>query len=276
LVNKYFVRRVRWLVVAAALALVATSATLYIRVAVLTPVLAILWPLGDVPGAEATKVVYVESGQALSYATVPIMGRGQLITNTSGWYAHLAKGEGAPPAGAAAVLPAAEGSVGITLADGSALELWNYNGTHGAVVHADAAGARRAWAAQIIQTFGGVYVWHPAAPDAALRDFVALKAGGPVHLFIPSADYVKFDGSTYIMYYDYYDGASWTYKAGALTWSSAAFTELAANTPFAADGLERVQLPNGAPAYAYWPTLAYHYNPSATQPYTTYLRAESG
>jgi hypothetical protein len=268
-------RRARWIVIALVLALIAASAALHLRLLPVTPVYAILWPLGDVPEGETAKTLYVESGTAASYATVPIMGRGTLTANTSGWYAYLAKGESVPPAGAAVTLPAAGDSVSVPLSDGSTLRLYNYNGSHGAAVRASGT-AVQAWAAEIIQTSGGVYVWHPAVPDQALRDFIASRAGGPAYLFVPSTDYVTFDGSSYIMYCDYWDGAAWTLKTSCYSQGAAAFAELAANTPYSVDGLERVSLPDGALAYAHWPALAYFYNASVTQSFTTSLRAETG
>jgi len=271
------VRHARWLVIAVLLAIIATAATLYLRVVAITPVYAMLWPFGDVPAESAEKTLYVETGQSVSYATVPLMGRGKLLTNTSGWYVKpCAAADGVPPAGAAAKLPAAGELLSITLGDGSTLELYNYNGTHGAAVRVSGA-YLYAWAAKIIQTAGGVYVWHPVVPDAALRDFIAARAGGgPAYLFVPSLDYVVFDGSKYMLYYDYFDGTSWIYKTYYYSWGADAFAGLTAGTPYSVDGFESVTLPDGTPAYAYWPALAYFYDPSVTASYTTYLRVEAG
>jgi len=276
------VRRARWLAIAVLLAIIATAATLYLRVVAITPVYAILWPFGDVPADRAEITLYVESGWPVSYATVPYMGRATLLTNTSGWYVNLCTAiDDVPPAGAALTLPAAGGQVSIPLSDGSTLELYNYNGTHGAAVRKissprEPATVGFAWAAKIVQTAGGVYVWHPVVPDAALRNFIAAKAGGPVYLFVPSLDYVKFTGTAYIMYFDYFNGTSWSYKAYYNSWDAADFGRLTPGAPLTADGLERATLPDGTLAYVYWPMLAYFYNSSVTASYTTYLRVEAG
>jgi hypothetical protein len=274
------VRRARWLAIAVLLAIIATAATLYLRVVAITPVYAILWPFGDVPAESAEKTLYVETGQSVSYATVPYMGSATLLTNTSGWYVYrCTASDDIAPAGAAAKLPAA-GELLIIPLDSDyygTLELHNYNGTHGAVVRVWGA-YLYAWAAKIIQTAGGVYVWHPVVPDAALRDFIAarVRVDEAVYLFVPSLDYVKFDGSKYILYYDLFDGRSWTYKTYYISWYATEFDELTPGTPRGLNALERYTLPDGTLAYVYWPVLAYFYNPSVTASFVTYLRVEAG
>jgi len=271
------VRHARWLVIAMLLAIIAAAATLYLRVVTITLTYAILWPFGDVPADEAEKTLYVETGQSVSYATVPLMGRGKLLTNTSGWYVYrCTASDDIAPAGAATKLPAAGELLSIPLGDGSTLELYNYNGTHGAAVRVSGA-YLYAWAAKIIQTAGGVYVWHPVVPDAALRDFIAARAGGgPAYLFVPSLDYVVFDGSKYMLYYDYFDGTSWIYKTYYYLWGAVAFAGLTADTPYSVNAFERHMLPDGTLAYVYWPVLAYFYDPSVTASFVTYLRVEAG
>jgi hypothetical protein len=277
--------RARWLVVAVVFAVVALLATLYLRVVVVQT--AILFPYGDVPGlsgvaAESERTLYVEPYGSATYLTVPMMGRGVLSTNTTGWYAlgPLTRAFGVP-AVSLAVLPAAGSAVNFSVSVGlvgyDRYSVWNYNGTHGAVIMRDPYGFAWAWAAAIVRTAGGMYVWHPVVPDVALRYFVAWAAGGPVRLFVPSADYLSIESVGgdlyYCVWYDYWNGTAWLTRHDCYSYWLGKFTPLQPGTDYLFDGLERVALPDGTLAYLYWPTLAYFSAQNITAPFVTYLKA---
>jgi hypothetical protein len=276
--------RARWPAVALVLAVVALVAVLYLRVVAVHT--AILFPYGDVPGlsgvaAEGERTLYVELYGNVTYLTVPLMGRGALTTNTSGWYALDLTGAFGAPAVSLAVLPAAGSaanfSVSVGLVGYDRYSAWNYNGTHGAVIMRDPFGFTWAWAAAIVRTAGGMYVWHPVVPDGALRNFVAWAAGGPVRLFIPSTDYLSIESEGgdlyYAVWYDYWNGTAWLTRHDYWNYWLGKFTPLPPGTAYVFDGLERAALPDGTTAYLYWPTVAYFSAQNVTEALVTYLRA---
>jgi hypothetical protein len=268
--------RARWLVVAVVLAVVALLATLYLRVAVMYT--AILFPLGDVPGlsataTEGTKVLYVNIFENALYATVSHMGRAELLTNTTGWHALTVSDGSLPPAAGLAVLPSASAS--FSLGAGS-VTVYNYNGTHGAVVLERPDGSMAAWAAAIVPTAGGTYVWHPVVPDGALRSFIAGALGAsPGGLYVPSPEYISFVEHAVCVDYDLWTGSAWLVKAMSRCYPLGSFAALEPNTPALFNGLElgRAALPDGTTAYAYWPTLACFSAQNVTEALVTYLRA---
>ena len=239
--------------------LLAVAATLHLRVTPVPPpnatMPALLFPAGDAPGGlfDQDKTLYIAAGgDSVRYATIAAFGRAVLTTNTSGWYVALAK-EVLPPAVVAAELPAAGEYITTTLKDGSILEVYNLNGTHGAVLRG-VSGHWFAWAAEIVET-GGYYVWYPIA-SAEMKDLIASRTGRRVALLMPSPDYMDFDGRLIYIYTD----TKTAYVGISVQ------RQLNATTQFYADGLEWVGDVN---IWIYWPVVAAYWGGEAT-----YLRAE--
>jgi len=240
--------------------LLAVAATLHIRINVVPPpnatVQALLFPAGDAPGGpfDQVKTLHIAAaGGSVKYATVAAFGRAVLSTNTSGWYVALVK-DVLPPAVVAAELPVEGSSISTTLRDGSILEVYNLNGTHGAVLRGT-SGVWSAWAAKIVE-MRGYYVWYPTVPDAAMKELIASKTGRRVALFVPHPSYMDFDGRLIYVYTDTRTGYAGITRQ----------MELNATTQFYASGLEWVGDVN---IWLYWPVVvAYWSNES------TYLRAE--
>jgi len=235
--------------------LLAAAATLYLRINVMPPpnvtIPALLFPAGDAPGDvfSQNKTLYIAGGK---YATVAGFGRVVLSTNTSGWYVALVK-DVLPPAVVVTELPMEGSSISATLKDGSILEVYNLNGTHGAVLRG-VSGTWFAWGTKIVK-YGAYYVWYPVTPDG-LKELITSKTGRRVALFVPNPSYMDFDGRLIYVYTD-----TKTAYAGITRQR-----ELNATTQFYADsGLEWV----GEGIWLYWPVVAAYWSNEST-----YLRAE--
>jgi len=257
------------------LLLVAVVAVLVVAVVILwlfgaaSPPKAVLFPLGDVGNAtEATLSLYVVVNGSARYITVAAFGNVTLSTNTTGWYVLVAKYGNMAPIAATERLPAKGWRIAATLADGSALWLYNFNDTHGAVARHRGA-ATYVWAVRMIKV-GRYYVWYPVAPDNALRDYITSIEGYYIYLFMPRRDYLTFDTRYVYIYTDWFDGYNWWTKSSWFVYDFGSLTQLTPGSTYAVAGLERVD-----DVYVYWPVFAVYYAPKVKRGYDTYLNVEA-
>jgi hypothetical protein len=234
-----------------------------------SPPKALLFPLGDVGNAtEATLPIYVVANGSARYITIAAFGNVTLSTNTTGWYVLVAKYGNMAPIAATERLPAKGWRIAATLADGSALWLYNFNNTHGAVARHRGAAAY-VWAVKMIKV-GRYYVWYPVVPDGALRDYILSIESYYIYLFIPRRDYLTFDNRYVYIYVDWFDGYNWWTKSAWFVYGFDSLTQLAPGSNYAVDGLEQAD-----EVYVYWPVFAVYYAPKVTRSYDTYLRVEA-
>jgi len=219
-----------------------------------------------VPGGEDTKTFYVLVNHTVFYVTIAAMGNVTFTTNTTGWYALLAKLGEVAPIGSSGTFP--WGYINATLKDGSVLKLYNYNTTHGFVVR-DVGMWKYAWAAQIIKV-GGFYVWYPVVADNQLRDYIGSVLGMYIRLYEPSINYLAFDGTRLYIYADCFDG-SWHVRGCFTSIPLSSFTQLSPNSNYVVEGAERV-----GNVYIYWPVFVIYYMPHVGGNYTTYLHVAVG
>jgi len=234
------------------------------------PVSALLFPFGDVPAIEVGMTFYVMIGRPMRYVTVPAAGNATITTNTTGWYVKLDK---TAPIGASRTLPLVGHYVNATLEDGSAVQLWNYNDTHGFVVRvAPPTGGgytpKYAWAAKIIKA-RGAYIWYPTEADSVMMNYMARALGPHIVLYEPRFDYLAFDTVNFYVYADCFDGA-WHIRSCPAVIPLASFTELTPGSSYIVAGLEQE-----GDIYVYYPVFAVYYTPSVSGNYTTYLRVDA-
>jgi hypothetical protein len=258
-------RRLVLLVVVVVAVLVAAVVFLWLWGAA-SPPKAVLFPLGDVGNvAEATLPLYVAVNGSARYITIAAFGNVTLSTNTTGWYVLAAKYGNMAPIAATERLPAKGWRTAATLADGSALWLYNFNDTHGAVARHRGAAAY-VWAVRMVKV-GRHYVWYPVVPDDALRDYILSIESYYIYLFVPRRDYFTFDNRYVYIYTDWFDGYNWWTKGNWFIYDFNSLTPLNASSSYAVASSEQAD-----EVYVYWPVFAVYYAPKVTRGYDTYLR----
>lgn len=232
---------------------------------VAAPPKAVVFPLGDVGnGTEAVAPLYAVVNGSARYITIAAFGNVTLSTNTTGWYVLLAKYGNAAPIAATERLPGKGWRITATLADGSTLGLYNFNGTHGAVARLRGSAAY-VWAVKMIKV-GRYYIWYPVVPDSALRDYISSIEAYYIYLFVPRRDYFTFDTRYVYIYTDWYDGYNWWTKSNWFVYAFGSLTQLGAGSSYDVPGLEQAD-----EVYVYWPVYALYYAPKVTRSYDTYL-----
>jgi hypothetical protein len=262
-------RRLVLLLVVAVLAVLVAVVIFLWWLGAASPPKAVLFPLGDVGNAtEAVAPLYVAVNGPARYITIAAFGNVTLSTNTTGWYVLVAKYGNMVPIAATDRLPAKGWRIAVTLADGSALWLYNFNNTHGAVARSRGAAAY-VWAVKMMRV-GKYYIWYPTVPDDALKDYISSIETYYIYLFVPRRDYLTFDNRYIYIYTDWFDGYNWWTKGNWFVYDFNSLTQLAPGSTYAADGLEQVD-----EVYVYWPAFAVYYAPKVARGYDTYLHAEA-
>jgi len=269
----------RWPVVAlvSATLLFLTSAVLKLHV-VAMPVVAAVFPLGDVPGSGVctgcAETLYLNT--SAMYITFAAFGNVALSTNTTGWRVLAVTDTWWPPIAASTTLPPKEGCLRVVWRGAweHELKLCNYNGTHGVVIYE----VLEVLTAQIVEV-GRLYVWYPVAPDEALVKFAAEKVGMKVviTLFVPDRARFRYlsSRSTIIYCADGYNAREdewrrypdWCYGLGIEVHRFHNLTRAEA-----LDATTLLVIDNGTLVYVLWPILVY-YQPGPT---STYLHVQVG